>query len=529
MHDGRSFPVAALALGSALAAAGPAMAAPQDAPPVAREGDRAEAIRKAELDAAVVTPAIDPEAIREERELAHRRRHMPEPMTAREIAAVGERLGLDPKGRARLAELVAEYETTWETLRERDARPLLVLLPASFSYDHQSQDMDPVHTPELLAFLRLRERHLETVAEIEDRLWRELEAITAVERLDGFRASRLDRKKTLHDRPARLPAAGVDLAELLPKAGIVPEEIASLAVPIAKYREELEKALRKRDRTLRELEMRQAEELVSLGPEWRAGRTETEAIAVDRQLSTYAVAVILADTELRDLNRTTLELMRKTLPPGSARKLVEAYQRLVHPALFEDERGFRRLVEAAIALPSGGEEASLASLELLAGIEDRLRPSGYAAVDMADGILATEGLPPADAALARILLEMKLQQTLAKRRTTIREAVNQLKLLLPSAPAEFLAKVDDASKTLEAQDRAGEFLLAGLATRLGEVEALRALGEMPARPQAELDSSVQVEPSAPDGPPAASPPPPKTDPPKTGWPSRGGRGSRGGR
>ena len=71
--------------------------------------------------------------------------------------------------------------------------------------------------------------------------------------------------------------------------------------------------------------------------------------------------------------------------------------------------------------------------------------------------------------------------------------------------------------------------VAGLATRLGEVEALRALGEMPARPQAELDSSVQVEPSQPDGPPAASPPPPKTDPPKTGWPSRGGRGSRGGR
>lgn len=528
MHDGRSFPAAAFALGSALAATAPAMAAPQDAPPAAREGDRAGATRKAGPEAAAPPPASDPEAIREERELAHRRRHLPEPMTAKELGDLGERLGLDPKGRGRLAELITEYAATWEALRERDARPLLVLMPASFSYDHQSQDIDPVYTPELLAFLRLRERHLETVSEIEDRLWRELEAITATERLDGFRASRLDRKKTLHDRPARLPAAGVDLAELLPKAGIVPDEIASLAVPIAKYREELEKALRKRDRTLRELEMRQAEELVNLGPEWRAGRTEPEALAVDRQLATYAVALILADTELRDLNRATLETMRKSLLPTSARKLVEAYQRRVHPALFEDERGFRRLVEAAIALPSAAEDASLASLELLAGVEDRLRPSGYAAVDMADGILATEGLPPADAAVARILLEMKLQQTLAKRRTAIREAVIQLKLLLSAAPAEFLAKVEDASRTLEAQDRAGEFQLAGLATRLGEVEALRALGEMPARPPAEPDSSVQVEPSAPGAPPAA-PPPPKPETPRTGWPSHGGRGSRGGR
>lgn len=527
MPDGRILPIATFALGSALAAATPAVASPQEPPP-AREGDRGEAERKAAEKAAAAPPADDPETVREERELAHRRRHMPEPMADREIAGLGERLELDAKGLERLAELTAEYVATWDAIREKDGRAMLVLLPASFSYDHRSQDIDPVHTPELLSFLRLRERHLAAIDEAETRLWRELEGVTDVERRGQFQALRLERTKTLHDHPARLPAAGVDLAELLGKCGLTPDEVASLAVPVATYREELGKALRKRDRALRELELRQAEEVVNLGPEWRAGRTEAEALAVDRQLSNYAVASILADTELRDLNRATLESMRKSLLPTSARKLVEAYQRLVHPALFEDERGFRRLVEAAIALPIGADDASLAALELLAGIEDRLRPTGYAAVDMADGILATEGLPPGDAAVARILLEMKLQQTLAKRRTAIREAVNQLRMLLPPAQVEFLAKVEDSAKTLAAQDRAGEFLLAGLSKRLGEVEALRVLGEDPALPPAEGDAGVQVDPSAPEAPPAATAP--KSDSGGTKRPpSRGSRGSRGGR
>jgi len=525
MPDGRNLPVAALALGWALAPAAPAFASPQAPPPPVREGDRAEATRKPDEEP---VPADDPEAIREERELAHRRRHLPEPMGAKEIETLGERLQLDPKGRARLAELSAEYAAAWQALREKDVRAMLVLMPASFSYDHRTQDIDPVHTPELLTFLRMREKHLAEVADTEARLWRELEGLTEIERRGTFRALRLDRAKTLHDHPVRLPAAGVDLADLVTRSGLTPDEVASLAVPIATYREQLEEALRKRGVALRELELRQAEELVNLGPEWRAGRTDAEALAVDRQLATYAVATILADSGLRDLNRTTLDSIRKALLPTSARRLVEAYHRLVHPALFEDERGFRRLVESAIALPIGAEDASLAALELLAGIEDRMRPSGSVAVDIADAILATEALPPADAAIARILLEMKLQQTLAKRRETFREAVNQLRMLLPPSQVEFLAKVDDAARSIAAQDRAGEFLLAGLAARLGEVEALRAIGAEPARPQAEGDSGVQVEPSAPEAPPAASPPP-KSDPPKTGWPARGGRGSRGGR
>jgi hypothetical protein len=173
MTDGRTF-LAALAFGTALA---PAAIGAAQSPP-AREGDRAVATRVA-AEPPAAPPAADPESIREERELAHRRRHLPEPMTAREIALLGEKLALDAKGRERLAELAAEYDATWDALREKDGRAMLVLLPASFSYDHRSQDLDPVHTPELLAFLRLRERHLAAVAETEARLWRELEGLTA--------------------------------------------------------------------------------------------------------------------------------------------------------------------------------------------------------------------------------------------------------------------------------------------------------------------------------------------------------------
>jgi len=469
--------------------------------------------------------ATDPETQREEREVAHRRRHLPEPMPREEIDDIAGRLGLDAPAGVRLAELATEYATTYAGQQAKDGREMLVLLPASFSYDHQSTEIDPVHTPELLRFLQLRERHLTGIVQAEDRFWREFEGIVPVERRDAFRIERLQRMKALHGRPARLPAAGIDLGELLPKAGLSADEIASLALPLAAYRESLERALRKRDRLLNELELRQAEEMVNLGPEWRAGRTDAEALAVDRHLAGYAVATILADGELRDLNQRTVEAIRKQVIPTSARKIAEAYQRLVHPSLFEDERSFRRLVESAIALPLATEDATVAALELLAATDERIRPAGNAAVELADGILAAEGLPPGDAAAARILLETKLQETLAKRRAAIRDAIGRLQTLVPSDQVTLLARIEDARKSLDAQDRAGAFLRAGLAARLGEVEALRALGETPARPIADPDANVQIEATAPDGAPA----PTGGSPAKPVSPARGGRGSRGGR
>ncbi|GEM_PF-2073711 len=419
----------------------------------------------------------DAETDRAAKELELRRRLMMPPIEAAQLERIPELLRLDTAARERFATVRAQYETNQTEARRLEARQLEVLLPAAFRYDTATSDYQPVHTPELLTALRARDRMLERVLAAEKLLDESIDRICPTETRPTWRTLRIQRAQEIFSHPARLPAAGVNLLELVPKVDLTPQELGVLEPFFERYARNLLDELRRRHDVLIGIEREDAETLVELGPEWRAGRTDSEALEVDRGLAQLEVAETLADTGLRTLNDKGIAQLKSELMPLSWRKVVEAYRRVVHPEIYEDERTYRVLTEEMLGLPALDQTTIGGIVESLGLLEERLRPLGQQAAELADGTIAADALAARDSAQARILLRSKLLSVLEKRRHAVRDAVKLLRAMVPSTEHRFAQKLDDQLQSLAALDRAGRFLKDGLDTRAAEVAVVEAIHE----------------------------------------------------
>lgn len=489
---------------------------------VARSGVEAPDGAQSAQPPARPTPSAVADAERRDREGELRRRFLPEPMAPDRLGRLPAELDLDEEARALYPRVVERYEAAWRELQGEDARQIAVRLPAAFRFDHASGDFDEVHTPEYLDLLRLRDRLMARIETVEETFVREVVALAGPEGAAAARAFRLARTRELHARPARLPAAAIDLVDLLSRAGIPGTELEPLDLALGQYAERLIEATRVRHRTLADLDREEAEYRVALGPEWRAARDAEEILSIERDLAQLAVAAVLADMPIRDLNQRSIEQFRRALVPESGRRAIDAYQRLVHPALFEDERAFQALLEEFVALPSGTPEQATAAVDIARSLEDRLRGPGQQAVELADAVITASQLPPTDATAARILLEAKIEGVLARRRGAVRDGVRQLQVILSGEQATFARRLEDALATLAAQDRAGAFLQASLEERARELAVIEAIAREAATRPADALPPPETQPAG------SEPTEPEAAPPEE-RPERPSRGSRRGR
>ncbi len=485
----------------------------------------------------------DPESVRKEKELELRRRFLPEPLTQEELDEFARRLGLDAAAKELFDTARGRYLEASAKARDERGRELLRLLPAAFRFSSSDAAFQPVHTPELINALRLGEAIGADVVSAEEALARDLGQLADAAHRPSWRRLRAARAETLYAAPVRLPGARVNLLELLPKAGLATGELESLDLLLDRYTDRYVEMLRTRHRALRSNDLERSEALVALGPEWRAGRTIPEALDVERELAEFDILEVRSDAGLRDLNAETIERIRKSLPPPAARRVLAAWQAIVHPEIFEEERLFRALMEEYLAIPSIEPEARNAAIDRLVALEDQLWPVGQQAIDLADSMVVAERLPPVDGTQVRIALEGQMHKLLTKRRKLVRDAIG---LLAPSVPAELTAAQDrlkDTLATLAAQDRASAFLVAELARRDEELRTLLAMGETPAaaaqNPATGTTTPPQTVPVGDAPPEAAEPtadetagdgnPPGAEEAPRTQPPPRSDRSRRDGR
>lgn len=477
--------------------------------------------------ALVGASGLDAERAAKEAEL--RRRLVPPPSDSGRLAELATLLEIAEDDRPLYDSACQAYERAHARARELRLRKFDILLPAAFRFDSVARDFEPVYTPELMSALSLRAEMLEMVLGAEEELDRTIDNLCPQSKRSTWRAIRLQRAKELYDHPARLPAANVNLLELIPRCGLTPDELTVLEPFFETYSRDLLAELRARHVALESIMLDRTADLVQLGPEWRAGRTEQEAFEVDRELAKLDVAETLADFGMRNVNERGLSTVRKALNSASARKVVEAYRRVVHPELYEDERSHRLLVEEMIGLPSLDQQSIGGIVASLTSVEERLRPFGEQAADLADGIIAAESLASRDAASARVLLQSKLQSVLEKRRRVVRDGIQMLRSIVPTSEEAFAAKLDDAIHTLAALDRAGRFLRDSLDSRAAEVALLEAMEQ--AQQEAERDEGLgATDPGAAPPPETQMTAPPQEEPaqaPPEPPPPRRGRGSRG--
>jgi len=426
--------------------------------------------------------SADPEAARADKERELRQRYAPTPLSADRLDKLPDELAMSEESRTRYAEVRTRYEELSSKARA-DQRRFLHLLPAAFQYDSADTSFTPVYTPELLEVLRIADRIGAEILTAETMLARALGELCDASKRPLYRSLRIARLLEIYEHPSRLPGARINLLEFLPKAGLVNSELAELDPVLDRYTDELARAIVHRHETLTALEMQRSESLVGLGPEWRAGRTLEEAREAERELARFDTAEVSSDIPLRELNTTTLDRIRRLLQPPQARRVMVAWQGLVHPELFEEERLFRIVLEEYVALPEISEGEISNGVDALVHTEELLWPLGQRAVEIADGVIVANRFPPTDSASARIVLESELQRTLMKRRSAVREALARIDPVDPreddEARSMFATKLADARATLDAQDRASHFLISQLTGRGRELEAILAMGETP--------------------------------------------------
>jgi hypothetical protein len=416
----------------------------------------------------------DLDADRVAAEAEFRRRLIPQPIEAERFEAILAQLDVSAEARVSLLKEHQSYVDRHKAARGESMRKLETLLPASFRYDPTLNQLQPVYTPELLDALRLRAKLTAAVLDLEEGLDLALGKACAPPKRNLYRALRAQRAQEVFGSPPRLPGATINLLELLPKCGLSSEELTALDQFLENYSTEYVTQLRQRWLGILAIEYEEAETLTSLGPEWRVGRSDADALEIDRSLSQLDVAITNADRAISELNDSSIASLRAQLQPLSLRKVIEAYRKIVHPEVFDDERAHRLLVEEMLGLQSLDQQAIGGIVQSLAMIEDRLRTLGVQATELADGIITAESLPPADAAAARVMLQSKLQAILEKRRRIIRDGVNTLRSMLPSTEPAFVQRLDDSLAMLAARDRAGRFLRDGYDARIGEMAILEA-------------------------------------------------------
>lgn len=485
-----------------------------------------------------VVPSPDPERVRAEKEEDLRRRFVPEELTADQLATMAAAFGVPEASMPAFAQVCERYRQLNEAARRTDSQIVLRLLPAAYRYDPHESEFVPVHTPVLLDVFNRRDAMRSRIDEAETYLDRELRNLGDPTHRAQARLARAARAETLFAHPSKLPGARVNLLELLPKAGLGESDMATLDVSLDRYAEEYLRALAGRDRALRSLEQSRAEALVGLGPEWRAGRTIDEARGVERELARYDVNEVRSDVELRDLNASTIERIRRTLPPQQARRVLVAWQSAVHPELFEEDRLSRIVMERFLGIAELASDVQGLAIDRFLQLEEQLWPLGQQAVEIADNILVADRLPPTDAAQVRIALEQQIHKIQVKRRKVVRDALGEMAAWVPPTAPELGSLLVDTKATLDAQDEASRFLMTQLAQRQRELETLLAMGETPAT-AAEDAPPPGTKPSpetAPVGPAdehqpseAPVPPPPgagQQDPPAGDHAGQSGKGSR---
>lgn len=397
-------------------------------------------------------------------EQALRKSMMPRPIERARFMSLLAAIDPALAQRQDLVDAHASYSDGLERQNESTSRQILRLLPAAFSYDAARESFEPRATPELVALLGLRDKAQRNVAIAERKLLDAVEAATPGERKARLARALLDLRIEQAPKSAVLPSTRVTLFDVLAKIAISAEKRASLDDSLTAYATALAKSLSERTALLRTGESTRAITEVAAGTLWRYAPAEITS-AVEKQLAELEDREFASELTLRTVHFDALARIRPRLDPKDGRRLVELWQQMLHPSLFDDERLLGRVVEQSIAHPAFTADADTALLDVLETSYQRLEPLSRRLCEDADLILPRLAVATTEAMHADIDARLALIKTQHRRREIIKEALQRVRGMLGDADAEMTARVEDAIASVDSLDRADSFEEKALAAR----------------------------------------------------------------
>lgn len=410
------------------------------------------------------------------------------------LAEVDAGLAANPQVRAAFT----RYRETHERLATEPGRRMLQLAPAAYVFDAARESFEPRATTELVALLELREKAMRDALDAEKDLMRAIEGETAAERRAQLALARLAWNGERLPRAGLLPTTSLTLADFVARLKLPNESLVAVEPVMRRYAELAGSQLAARAQLLRWADGQRARVETEAGTLWRYG-DPTAVAATEERLEKIADAEFASELALRDLHADTLKALRDRLLPQDGRRLVENWQRAVHPELFDDERVLSALLAEVLALPSIDAERNRAILEVVEAGFARIEPLARASCEAADLVLPRLAQRSAQGIADEISARLGLLEAQLRRRAVVADSISRIRGMLGPDESAILPKFDDLRASIEALDRADRFERASLEERLAEVGARGQTGEG-AAPNGQLDGAA-----APSTPPAAAP------------------------
>jgi hypothetical protein len=358
----------------------------------------------------------------------------------------------------------ATYLEGIEQQRESTARQILRLLPASYRYDAARLSFAPRPTPELVALLSLREKSSKAIIGAERRLLDTVATATSAEHRTRLACANLAWRLERLPSEQLLPSTRLTLLALLEQLRLDPTTATAIDATVGDYAAALDGAVESRTTLLLDADRQRALIETTAGTLWRFAPAEISA-TVEMQLAEVEERAFASELAIRDIHFDALARIRARLQPRDGRRLVELWQRALHPELFEDERMLSRMIEETLAHPSFTADQDTALLDSLETSFQRLEPLSRAACEAADLVLPRPASPGLDEMLAEIDARIAVIDAQNRRRAAIKEAMQRIRGMLGDADPAITARVDDAIYTIDSLGRADQFEGRALALR----------------------------------------------------------------
>lgn len=423
--------------------------------------------------------------------------------------------------------------------RVRDATraartPVAGRVPAAFVFDPAEQSFEPRFTPALVELLAARADAAEAAARAEAVLVRSIESETPADArrriplaLEAWRTESLPRR-------GLLASTETSVAALVARIPLEPTLEIGVGQVVAAHAARTADLLGERLALLGANELERARIETEAGPLWRLGPSSDERRALEARLSALDDRAYANEAALRDERLDAIRQLRLRLPATAGRRLVEAWQRAVHPELFDDERLLAELVEASIASTDIADDTRVLLVDTVEQGYRRLEPLAEKCCLAAD-LLEPRILDRSTfGVVAEIGARMALLEAQIRRRKVLRETFERVRIMLPAgdvaADNEVRRRRDAFVVTLDALDRADAFerdALSRLALEVAESGLRPESGATtPADGVSSGSSSIPVDGATPatDGVPPAEPRVSREDAAGSGSPRA--RGSR---
>jgi hypothetical protein len=433
-------------VGAALASQAPAAGA--QATPADKPAARAETKKSA--------PRDDRELARAEAQRKLDAAALPQPMSESRFKSF--LVAVDPAlaANAELAASYAAYREAADAAIKAASGRIRDRLPAAYRFDGARELFVPRHNPELVQTLVLRDAALARLAAAERTLLAAIERAADPARRLAFVRERVDWFAERLSRDGLLPSTKLTLLELVARLELSEEVAATIEQPLVAHAEQLGALLAKRADALSAGDLARARIETEAGSLWRYGLADAVR-ATEARLAEVDDTEFANELAIRDLHFESLRRLRGRLPARDGRRLVEEWQRSVHPELFDDERLLAELIESMLGLAASAPGTDEAILEAVDLAFRRVEPLARDASAAADLVLPRLVDRSDLAVLEELAARIRLLEIQAKRRAAVRDAVSRVRAVVTTGDDAVAARFTQLLETIGALERADQF------------------------------------------------------------------------